>query len=986
MNIAHLDYEARSGVDITEVGPHRFSIDPKFEILLAGVSRDGEDRVYLWVNPMFQTIDMMGENEEAEKILAEADLIYAHNAPNELANTWGALEQGKACPFKKLPSELIFRCTAAMSRKAGLPGSLEKLSEALSLPVKKSKDGKRLINIFCVPDEDTGEFVDPASRPDDWIAFGEYNITDVIAEKSVHQKLKPFELTGAALETFQFDLRMNQRGIPINVEAARHAQIIIDQEQSGVTEQFKKITGLRPSQKKKLKAWFDTELGLKLANMQAPTIEAEVEYRTTVCLSVDTPKSRRILEILTLYQKVGYSAVAKIAKMLECVCPDGRVRGGHMYHGAGTGRWSGKLLQPQNFKKCPPWMRPIAEEIYKLIRNGVSRDYLDYLYGDPLELISGIIRHFIHILGQPIFDGDYAQVEARIICWLAGQLDVLERWRKGEDLYKWMASHVYGVSIDSVDADQREVGKRIILGCFGPDTRVLTSRGLKPITRITSRDWLWDGIDWVRSDGVIYQGCKDTINLEGIKVTPQHAVLCERTWSEAESLVRNADIRSQALGTALGSLLSPALGSGNVGEFSFTEFDALVDHALTTSIRPVSTKETLRVVIAALRSNQPARGKNAGATLTSFQTTGFVSVFSTAFLAALPAATVRRISSFITTVVEEYVSLRGGGKTAESFSAILSRSLTTRKLQEILTGRTSIVATSPAICVSLRRDRMPTTGEALQPSKTRSPISGKKSHVYDVANAGPRNRFTIWTDNGPLIVHNCGFQMAWVKFQNSCWTQYQLRVPDEICQRGVKLFRQLCKKIRDYWWCLNNQALSAVRNPGSEHGPFRIRKIAGIPFLMFRLRSGRALAYPHPEINLVPWESRNSKAADTLDEDWEPLEDEWGIPIKKEIEYKEELTYWGEIKNGVWGRVKLYGGKLAENETQATAADFMSFGLITAEKRGMEAFMTVHDQGLAPAVEGKTAKDFEDALGTLPEWAEDFPMKVEVKVTPYYKK
>ena len=29
--------------------------------------------------------------------------------------------------------------------------------------------------------------------------------------------------------------------------------------------------------------------------------------------------------------------------------------------------------------------------------------------------------------------------------------------------------------------------------------------------------------------------------------------------------------------------------------------------------------------------------------------------------------------------------------------------------------------------------------------------------VYDLANCGPNNRFTVVTDDGPLIVHNCGF-------------------------------------------------------------------------------------------------------------------------------------------------------------------------------------------------------------------------------------
>lgn len=690
MKVAHLDYEFRSGVSINDVGSHRASIDPRFEILCAAVSRDDDpsERVYLWVNPLFICPDMPGtDNAEAERILAEADLIYAHNAPNEQANTWGALQQGKHCPLKKEPPLTIWRCTAAMARKAGLPNALEDLCEALNVHDPKDRAGKALIKFFCEPDEKTGEFRDPKAHPDKWVAFGKYCVQDVHAETACGNKLKPFELSGAALETFQFDLRMNQRGIPINVKAARYAQRIIDNVQQGVTAEFRKITGLNPTQRDKFIKWMAANTGLELPNTQAATIDAlitglEKEVNdSTICIHVRTRLEKQ-LHLLSLYQKVSYAAVKKIQTMLDCVCPDGRVRGAHMYYGAGTGRWSGKLLQPQNFKKTPKWMRDVTDEVYRHICRGVSAEYLDRIYGDPLELISGCIRHFIHHDCE-ILDGDYSAVEARIICWLAGQDDILEKWRKGEDLYKWMASHVYNIPIEQVDADQREVGKRIILGC--------------------------------------------------------------------------------------------------------------------------------------------------------------------------------------------------------------------------------------------------------------------------------------------------GFQMGWKKFQSSCRIQYQLELPDEICQRGVKLFRSLCKKITSYWYLLNDRAKEAVKT-GGESGPFRMRTIGGIKFLLFKLRSGRSLAYPHPKIELVPYVP-------------EKVYDEFGEEEPQEMQFRENITYWGQIPgSGQWGRIKLYGGKLAENETQATAADFMAHGAINAERKGMAPFMLVHDQGLALRTNGQTAKDFEAALGDMPAWARGFPMKVEAKITAYYKK
>lgn len=724
----HLDYEGRSGVSILDVGAHRFSIDPRFEILCAAVMDDDDpaERVYLWVNPLFQCPGMdCSQNAEAERLLMEADLIYAHNAPNELANTWGALTQGKACPFKAMPDHRKFRCTAAMARKAGLPNALDELCVALKVADPKDKRGKALIELFCGPDDETGEFVDPHTRPVEWREFGNYCIQDVRAETACGSKLAPFALSGAALETFQFDLRMNQRGIPINVAAAKNAQRIINYEQAGVAAEFRKLVGLNPTQGKKFRPWLKANCGLDLPNLQAATVTQAIEdlerAYEDACLvehipdfgnggvslrmvqEADAEKDRldRTLHILELYQKVSFAAAKKVQTMLDCVCPDGRVRGVLMYYGAGTGRWSGKLLQPQNFKKTPKWMREFVDEVYGQIQAGMPAPVLDQLYGNPLELVAGCIRNFIHHPTHEMLDGDYAAVEARIINWLAGQEDIVDLYRRADALppkragdgldalrkelsaYCVMAGHVYGIPPAAVDADQREVGKRVELGA--------------------------------------------------------------------------------------------------------------------------------------------------------------------------------------------------------------------------------------------------------------------------------------------------GFQMGPPKFQQSCKIQYQLDLPLELCVTGIKVYRKTHDKVVTYWYWLNDRAKEAVKNPGAQCGPFRVRQIGGIPFLLFRLRSGRQLAYPYPEITLVPFIPKK-------------LYDEFGEEEPQEIQFRENVTYWGEIRPRYWGRIKIYGGKFAENETQATAADFMAHGSIVAERRGMEPFMLVHDQGLALRTAGQTAEDFERALGDLPAWAKGFPMKVEAKIAPYYRK
>jgi DNA polymerase I-like protein with 3'-5' exonuclease and polymerase domains len=67
--------------------------------------------------------------------------------------------------------------------------------------------------------------------------------------------------------------------------------------------------------------------------------------------------------------------------------------------------------------------------------------------------------------GYSFIDCDSSQIEARTLAWLAGQDDLVAAFDRGEDVYKIMASSIYGVPVDEVTDPQRFVGKTTILGC-----------------------------------------------------------------------------------------------------------------------------------------------------------------------------------------------------------------------------------------------------------------------------------------------------------------------------------------------------------------------------------------------------------------------------------------------------------------------------------------------------------------------------------------
>ena len=66
--------------------------------------------------------------------------------------------------------------------------------------------------------------------------------------------------------------------------------------------------------------------------------------------------------------------------------------------------------------------------------------------------------------GYVLIDSDSSQIEARMLAWLSGQDDLVEAFRKGEDVYKIMASAIYAKDESDITKEERFVGKTTILG------------------------------------------------------------------------------------------------------------------------------------------------------------------------------------------------------------------------------------------------------------------------------------------------------------------------------------------------------------------------------------------------------------------------------------------------------------------------------------------------------------------------------------------
>ena len=444
----HLDFETRSAADIKRTGAFRYAEDPSTEILCAAIARDDEEPL-LWVSPKFAFDDMsvcrssLGADELIDEMNASDAPVYAHNAYFEQAitnhcpdNRWFQIDYRR------------WRCTAAMSRRAAIPPSLEKAAETLGLLQQKDSKGKALIRKFSIPQKASGKFINPIDRQDDFIAFCDYCLQDVRVEQGIHKALKHFELTGDTLAAFQADLAINSRGLPVNLPALRHAQSLIEANEARLTEEFRELTGFNPTQRDVLLKWLK-EHGFPGDNLRADTLDEQLEDEA---FDPTTTMGR----VLSIKKSLSFASIKKVKAMIECACADSRVRGTIQFYGAGPGRASGRLVQPQNFKR--PTIKN-TDAAYADIMAGASEEHIELFYGPLLEVIGSCIRHFIHDETGPIFDVDFSSIEARIAAWLANEEWKLEVFRTHGKIYEATICRMTGMPLQEMLDYAKEHGK-----------------------------------------------------------------------------------------------------------------------------------------------------------------------------------------------------------------------------------------------------------------------------------------------------------------------------------------------------------------------------------------------------------------------------------------------------------------------------------------------------------------------------------------------
>ena len=430
MKTLYIDIETYSEVNLLDSGLYRYASGKEFAILLFAYSIDGAD---------VQVVDIaQGERipEDVECALFDDSVVkVAHHANFE-----------RVCLsryFSRAIPASAWRCTLAQCARIGSPVSLCEAAKALGVDQLKDENGKRLINIFCVPQKPSKANgmrtrITPDMAPTMWQQFKDYCAQDVRSEMAIDKATVVGRAWGEFEQSiYELDTRINDYGVMIDREFAEACVRLDGNVRERLLGEAKRITKLdNPMSPQQLTEWLATR-GIKTYSLNAARVE-EIMQRTR---DID------VLRVLAIRQQLSKISTSKYNTMLAVMGDDDRARGLFQYYGTHTGRWAGRLIQMHNLPRTGDIDIPTARMAVK----NWDVDAVELEFGNVTEVLSQLIRTaFIAPRGKMLVVCDYSAIEARVLSWLAGESWRMDVFRTHGKIYEATAAKLYNVSIDDI--------------------------------------------------------------------------------------------------------------------------------------------------------------------------------------------------------------------------------------------------------------------------------------------------------------------------------------------------------------------------------------------------------------------------------------------------------------------------------------------------------------------------------------------------------
>lgn len=453
----HIDIETFSSEPIADTGAYKYAQSDDFEILLCAWAFD---------NDPVQCFDLAQGEELPEWFIDcltdETVIKCAHNASFEricftmLLRRQGVLKQDEWLDAKQ------WKCSMVQCARCGLPLSLDQAGAALGITQQKMKEGKALIQLFCVPHKSkttSGIFgehqnrVLPTDQPDKWETFKAYCIRDVEAEREIAQSIDWYPVSDFEQNLYAIDQQINDRGVLIDSKLVQNAITIDATYKARLNIEAVKLSGLEnPNSVGQLKTWIAEQTGIELTSLNKDDIP-DLKKQIT---------DKRVLRILDIRNELRKTSCQKYTAMKTVAGPDWRARGVTQFHGSRTGRWAGRLVQMQNLPQNHINDLDFARQA--LLDGDV--ELIEMGYGNVPDVLSQLIRTaFIAPEGKTLAVCDFSAIEARVIAWMAGEEWVLEVFRNGGDIYCATASNMFKVPVEKhgQNSHLRQKGKIAVL-------------------------------------------------------------------------------------------------------------------------------------------------------------------------------------------------------------------------------------------------------------------------------------------------------------------------------------------------------------------------------------------------------------------------------------------------------------------------------------------------------------------------------------------
>jgi DNA polymerase bacteriophage-type len=442
--IIHLDIEAAGTLDLREVGADVWTKHKDTVPILVGYAIDNQPpKSFVFPNNGWADLNLI------RAVDAGAE-IHAWNAPFEWA-MWNN-KLGAICPlFSKLPIER-FHCTMATAACVGLPMDLGEAAVAAGTGHLKDKGGQALMLRMARP-----RSIGPAGTrwwhiddPKKLELLRQYNIADVEAERAISQVIP--RMQAREREIWLVDQKMNQRGLPVDGRLMNALSDITVQELDRLNRVIEQLTQgaiTSTTQNARLLAWLQG-CGYGEESLAKDTLASFIGSEGYHRMDADAQ------EVLNVRAEAAKTSTAKLKSIAAHSQHDGRARNLVQYAGAiRTLRWAGRGTQIQNFPR--PSIKYVRQAIDEILM-GMSAEGLRHLFGRPLDVVSSCLRGVFQAPpGFKLVVCDYHAIEAIVLAWLAEFEELLDVFRRGEDVYTFTARQV--------GSTDRQLGKVLRLAC-----------------------------------------------------------------------------------------------------------------------------------------------------------------------------------------------------------------------------------------------------------------------------------------------------------------------------------------------------------------------------------------------------------------------------------------------------------------------------------------------------------------------------------------